>query len=101
MPLPMKPSQLTVLTKASASTSIKFPRLRTTMLRRPSVVPLRAYVYRRVQRHREAGQHPFHARLCPSVEDADLLDQPPVARSVNQELCLLATLAVHVVQSIP
>src|ERR1035438_7561653 len=93
MPLPMTPTQLTVLTNASASASRMFPCAGSIIIA-PSVVPATPHPDSRLIV--SARQHPLHPDSHTFGLDADLLHQRPRELLPCEELGLPSALAVRV-----
>src|SRR5262245_21774704 len=92
MPFPMTPTQFTVLTIASASASRRLPRCNSTII---LVVPTTANAD-----HWPMCSRPkcsFYARRHPIVADADLMDEIPRARFMDEKFGLAAPAAIGLV----
>src|SRR6266516_4021172 len=97
MPCPMKPTQFTVFTKASASALKMLHSVNSIIALFLSVIPARTHVDRRVRTWTRIIQNLAHSRLGDAVQHADFLNQPPRTKPMDQEFRLLAPLTVHVV----
>src|SRR6266540_4614791 len=98
MPFPMKPTQFTVFTNASASAFKMLPWVSSIMVAWFSIVPPRPDVDNRALLDIKLTQNFFHSRFRSRVQHTDFLNQHPRAGLVNQKFRLLPPLPVHVVQ---
>src|SRR6266446_3349820 len=101
MPLPMYPTQLTVLTRASVSACRRFPSACSIIAVPPLkliIIPVRPNPDDPSLISGERGHNLLDFGFHSCIDYHNLLDQLPGTEAMDKKFCLLAALSVHVVE---